>query len=66
MAAKSVIVAVGGGRHDLKQAQNLLANILKEAGCQGCLSGYDIHFVNEGELFAHGAQVNVKQVQAGP
>jgi hypothetical protein len=63
---KSVIVAIGGPHHDLKQAQNLLGNVLREVGCGGCLSGYDIHFINEGELFAHNFQVNAKQVQAGP
>jgi hypothetical protein len=63
---KAVVVATGGPHHDLKQAQALLANVLREVGCGGCLSGFDIHFINEGEIFAHNAQINAKQVQAGP
>ncbi len=59
---KTVVVAVGGPHQDLRHAQALLAGVLKNAGCQACLSGYDIHFINEVELFAHNAQVAAKQV----
>ncbi|MDQ6944060.1 MAG: hypothetical protein M3169_16300 [Candidatus Eremiobacteraeota bacterium] len=63
---KAVVVAIGGPHQDLKHAQGLLAQVLKDAGCGGCISGFDIHLINEGELFAHNVQVNAKQIQVGP
>lgn len=61
-ASKSVVVAVGGGRQDLKQVSSLVAGVLKSAGCGGCLSGFDIHLLNETEFFTHNAHVAAKQV----
>lgn len=62
-ATKTLVVAAGGARQDLKQVQGLVASVLKSAGCQGCLSGFDIHFVNEVEFFAHNLNVATKQLK---
>jgi hypothetical protein len=61
--SKSFVVATGG-RTDLKQAQNILAQVLGKGGCPTCYSGIDIHFVNEAEFFAHNAQVSAAPLQA--
>lgn len=62
-SAKKFVVATGG-RTSLKQAQNLLAQVLGKGGCPNCYSGIDIHFVNEVEFFAHNAQVSAAQLHA--
>jgi Tfp pilus assembly protein PilW len=61
---KSIIVATSRPQHNLKQAQALLAGVLKQAGHPGCLSGFDIHFIDEVTLYAHNAQVTPAQVHS--
>jgi hypothetical protein len=63
-SVRSLVVATGGTHHQtLPQAQALLANILKRGGCGGCLSGLDIHFVNETQIFTHNVTVTPQQVE---
>jgi hypothetical protein len=62
--SKSLVVAVGGPHTDLKHAQALLATVLGKGGCPNCYSGFDIHFVNEVEFFAHNVKINATDIQA--
>ncbi len=61
-AASKAVVVAAGARHDLKQVQALVASVLKHGGCPACLSGFDIHLMNEVEFFTHNVNISTKQL----
>jgi hypothetical protein len=51
--AGPITVRLPAGALSIDVAMKVLQNVLGQAGCAGCFSGYDIHFVHELEYFVN-------------
>jgi hypothetical protein len=51
--AGPITVRLPAGALSIGVAMKVLQSVLGQAGCAGCFSGYDIHFVHELEYFVN-------------
>ena len=51
--AGPITVRLPAGALNIDVAMKVLQSVLGQAGCAGCFSGYDIHFVHELEYFVN-------------
>jgi hypothetical protein len=51
--AGPITVRLPAGALNIDVAMKVLQSVLGQAGCSGCFSGYDIHFVHELEYFVN-------------